>query len=440
MRSPKDMRIIQIDITNACVHQCSNCTRFCGHHKNPYFMDFDTCKKAVDSMEGFGGCVGVMGGEPTIHPEFSRFVEYIAEKYPSAHKLDAAKNPIMNIGTYIHDRNYILDEMLNKRKGPGLCSSVCETYYQHYEEIQETFSFQNVNDHDNNSLHMPMLVSREEMGISDEEWISIRDKCFMQNEWSASITPKGAFFCEVAGALDMLFDGPGGWKIEKGWWKRTPEEFGEQLKWCEICGGAFMHCGRLSNEEMDDVSPKLYEMLKQIDSPKLKRGRVMVMDMDKNGELQPMSDSINCYLKEHDERVSKNNRKIYPHKITELPLYAKCVGESLSKELFKAGNDWIMCTEADSIDEILKELINSGRGIEVNSSGFRRDLGEPHPCFDVIKRYKELGGEILTTGSDAHNKGDVAKDFDKIYALIKEAGFKYVCDFVDRKASFIKIS
>lgn len=40
MRSPADMQIIQIDITNACNQRCSNCTRFCGNHKKPLFYGF----------------------------------------------------------------------------------------------------------------------------------------------------------------------------------------------------------------------------------------------------------------------------------------------------------------------------------------------------------------------------------------------------------------
>lgn len=51
MRSPKDMEIIQIDITNACQHMCSNCTRFCGHHKKTFFMSFEQFKEAVDSLQ-----------------------------------------------------------------------------------------------------------------------------------------------------------------------------------------------------------------------------------------------------------------------------------------------------------------------------------------------------------------------------------------------------
>ena len=81
MRSPADMGTIQIDITNACTLQCSNCTRFCGNHKKPFFMNYEDFKKAVDSLEGFNGVTGVMGGEPTLHPEFERFVLYLQKKF-----------------------------------------------------------------------------------------------------------------------------------------------------------------------------------------------------------------------------------------------------------------------------------------------------------------------------------------------------------------------
>ena len=74
------MKTIQIDITNACNKRCSNCTRFCGNHKKNFFMGFDMFKRAIDSLDGYEGVVGVMGGEPTMHPEFERFVLYAREK------------------------------------------------------------------------------------------------------------------------------------------------------------------------------------------------------------------------------------------------------------------------------------------------------------------------------------------------------------------------
>ena len=62
MRSPAEMRTIQIELTNACPHLCSNCTRHCGHHRKPFFMDLETFRRAVDSLAGFSGIVGIMGG------------------------------------------------------------------------------------------------------------------------------------------------------------------------------------------------------------------------------------------------------------------------------------------------------------------------------------------------------------------------------------------
>lgn len=315
MRSPKDMRIIQIDITNACVHQCSNCTRFCGHHKKNFFMDWDTFQKSVKSLEGFENCIGIMGGEPTLHPQFERFARYLAEKHPLDYPVHTTRKPILNFPRYIRDKNYFGDETLNQRKGIGLWTSITKQYYQNFELIQDVFSYQSINDHNNPSLHQPLLASRKEMGISDKEWIPVRDNCVIQNMWSASITPKGAFFCEVAAALDMLFDGPGGWPIEPGWWKREPEDFGYQLNWCEICGGALFHSGRLSSEEIDDVSPMLYKKLMEVGSPKLKSGRVAVMDMEDPKPGQPMPDTKNRYLPDFNERVSKDNHILFPGKI-----------------------------------------------------------------------------------------------------------------------------
>ena len=53
--------------------------------------------------------------------------------------------------------------------------------------------------------------------------------------------------------------------------------------------------------------------------------------------------------------------------------------------------------------------------------------------------YKELGGEIITTGSDSHTPSQIAFKFDYIYSYLKEIGFKYVCSFDKMNPQFIKI-
>ena len=73
---------ITIDITNACINQCGNCMRFCGHHKNTYYMDLDYFKKVIDSLHDFDGQIGIIGGEPTLHPQFKEMIQYIKDTYP----------------------------------------------------------------------------------------------------------------------------------------------------------------------------------------------------------------------------------------------------------------------------------------------------------------------------------------------------------------------
>jgi histidinol-phosphatase (PHP family) len=87
------------------------------------------------------------------------------------------------------------------------------------------------------------------------------------------------------------------------------------------------------------------------------------------------------------------------------------------------------------VDEIFKYLISHGKGIEINSSGYKSGLG-PLPCKEYLLRYKELGGEIITTGADAHKPEDVAHSFDQSRQLLLDCGFKHYTVFKNRKAEF----
>ncbi len=312
MKSPADMRVIQIEITNACPKRCSNCTRFCGHHTEPFFMDFETFKQAVASLKGFKGVVGIMGGEPTIHPEFEKFVRYFKENFGENDPSTVCRKPTTNFV------NHILGDVYNVvcSNQRGLWTSVTPRYYQHFELIQDTFGYQLVNDHSTPSMHETLMVTRKELGITDQEWIKLRDKCWIQNLWSASITPKGAFFCEIAAALDATFNGPGGWKIEPGWWKRKPADFGEQLKWCEMCSAALPMPKRNANEEVDDVSPVWHEKLVQIESPKLKKGLVSKFDPKAYDPKQhEVINERTPYMKDQTQRLVDAQQLLLPQNV-----------------------------------------------------------------------------------------------------------------------------
>ncbi|MHC1723648.1 MAG: histidinol-phosphatase HisJ family protein [Aminipila sp.] len=94
----------------------------------------------------------------------------------------------------------------------------------------------------------------------------------------------------------------------------------------------------------------------------------------------------------------------------------------------------------DIIESILKLLIENNKGIEFNSSCYRYlSQGRTTPTSEILSLYKNLGGEIITFGSDAHNPGFVADHYNEGVELLKEIGFKYLSTFDNRKVNFVKL-
>lgn len=89
------------------------------------------------------------------------------------------------------------------------------------------------------------------------------------------------------------------------------------------------------------------------------------------------------------------------------------------------------------IDEILRTLAAKGKGLELNTSGMDR-CGGFLPTPDYFRRFKELGGEIVTIGSDAHRCDRVGQYTREACGVLKEI-FGYVCTFEDRKPIFHKL-
>lgn len=101
--------------------------------------------------------------------------------------------------------------------------------------------------------------------------------------------------------------------------------------------------------------------------------------------------------------------------------------------------DYSYAKYKETIDEILKVLISKGKGIEINTAGFKYGLGHPNPTEDVLKRYRELGGEIITVGADGHKPEHIAYAFEKVPGILKNCGFRYYTVFRERKPEFIRL-
>ncbi len=93
----------------------------------------------------------------------------------------------------------------------------------------------------------------------------------------------------------------------------------------------------------------------------------------------------------------------------------------------------------DIIDAILQELIHNGIGLELNTGSIKSGLDAPNPCREVLERYRELGGEIITLGSDAHKTEYLAYHLDEMQELLFDCGFRYFTVFKDRKPEMIPL-
>lgn len=239
MRSIWASKLIQIEITNACINQCANCTRCVGHHLAPFFMGAEKVEEILNSIDGFEGMVGIMGGEPTLHPAFPQICEILKTKIPK------------------------------KRRGLWTSGYRWEEYRK---LIENTFPKENIvyNEHSTaGGTHQPLLVAMKDVVRDRKLRQELKDNCWIQRRWeTCSVTPHGIYFCEVAGALDILFnEGKNALPITDGWWKNT--DFKKQYKICDNCGAPVPIGGMSDKATFDLISKGNLKKLKKIGSPKV---------------------------------------------------------------------------------------------------------------------------------------------------------------------------
>lgn len=86
-----------------------------------------------------------------------------------------------------------------------------------------------------------------------------------------------------------------------------------------------------------------------------------------------------------------------------------------------------------AIDNIFRTLIEKQMALEVNTSGLRQKIGRALPDLPLLCRYRELGGRLVTLGSDAHQAGDLGKGIDEGMALLEQAGFSHLAVYRRRE-------
>jgi len=93
----------------------------------------------------------------------------------------------------------------------------------------------------------------------------------------------------------------------------------------------------------------------------------------------------------------------------------------------------------DKINELLKLIIKKGISVEINTSDLLKEKGDTMPPRDVLERYYNMGGRLITFGSDAHRPERIANGIKEAYSMAKEIGFEYSVIYNKRKLKIIPL-
>jgi hypothetical protein len=294
MRSPHQMGIICIDITNKCDLACSNCTRLLENQSGFWDMSPDNFRLAVRSLNGYPGMIAVIGGNPTMHPKFKDICNILVQEVPN-------------------------------KKQRGLWTN---NVFKHGELAKETFGIFNLNPHNDvrgvksleglknsgwyhggHSSHSPLLTAVKDFYSETKMWDLI-SQCDVNHNWSASIIQnKGnlrAYFCEVAASFDLARGTDHGIPVEPGWWRRNISEFDDQVaRFCPGCGVPARLKGHMDFEETDTYTASNVDIARQT-----KNKRRKVIELESNAPRATINHKVTEYSEDLLPTVGQKVQKV----------------------------------------------------------------------------------------------------------------------------------
>ena len=228
----------QIEVTNYCGRNCLYCSRN-NRHLRPdqrVHMSLEVLETALDSLSEWPGRIGIIGGEPLLHPQFLEMCELIRTKF--------------------------------SRDKMQLWTSGGRRWEEYKPVVTQTFRHVAYNEHNEEQkqtcLHQPLTVSIKDAIPDARTRAQLIADCWVQRTWCPTITPYGAYFCEVAAAQDILLNrAVNAWPTAPEWWRKDEGEFQNQVALlCENCGMAIPMNRELIRNPREKFSPGFLALCK----------------------------------------------------------------------------------------------------------------------------------------------------------------------------------
>ena len=251
MRSPSQMHIICVDVTNKCDLACSNCTRLLENQDAFWEMTPENFRTALRSLHGYRGIVAMIGGNPCMHRNFEELCQIFRQEVPNK-----AQRGLWTNNYFKHRK--VAEETFGTfnlnahgvKKAAEQLTDLANTMRKDPRNIIWNYA-----DHAN---HAPLLTAVKDLYPEDQMWERI-SKCDINQEWSASVVQnKGElryYFCEVAASFDLARNEDHGYPLEDGWWKKHIVQMADQVKrFCPGCGVPAKQKEYKDYEEVDEYT------------------------------------------------------------------------------------------------------------------------------------------------------------------------------------------
>lgn len=213
MKPISDAWSVVLQLNTYCGRACVYCSRLDRHlrQRDRMNMSAETLSRAIHSLKGWTRPIGIIGGEPTYHPDFPALCALLRALVPRSQlHLYTAGGPL---------------------------------FEKHFSRIADTFGHVAYNPHTASQVavcrHQPFTVAVADVVPDPVLRQELIDDCWVQRTWCPCVAPWGrAYFCEVAYSWAMIQgEHDTGYELTPDWWQRTPEEFRDQRdRYCWRCG------------------------------------------------------------------------------------------------------------------------------------------------------------------------------------------------------------